>query len=113
MIIASLIVFGIAALFGMILIGKVATEQPTPKLIVVLHGLFAATGLGLLAADVMSNPASKVAIPLVIFLIVALVGFYMLSRDLMKKLIPKGLAVVHAIVAVCSYVFLLYLAMSA
>jgi hypothetical protein len=103
----AIILFVIAAVFGLILIAKVFTNKETPKGAVIAHGLFAATALALVAYYVFTNAQKSPLTSLIVFLIAALGGFAMLALDLSKKAIPKGLAAIHALAAVIGLVLLL------
>ena len=72
----------------------------------IVHGLLAATGLGFLISYVYGNQPGPME-ALVLFIVAALGGFIMAIRDLAGKTVPKWLAVVHGLVAVVGYVFLL------
>jgi hypothetical protein len=104
-------VFALAAILGLILISHVLRSKETPKGIMVFHGLFAATGLGLMIYYIMGNSPGPTE-ALVLFIVAALGGFIMVARDLRGKSIPKWLAVVHGLAAVTGFVLLLVFAMN-
>lgn len=108
MIIASIVCFALAALFGIILLTYVLGNKETPKAIAFIHGGFAATALVLLLIHALTQMDQTLWIA-GLFVIVALVGFYMLSRDLTGKMIPKAVAVIHGLVAALGLLSLLYL----
>jgi hypothetical protein len=99
-------IFALAAILGMVLISHVLRDKETPKGVVIGHGLFAAIALVLLLVYVFENKPGPVE-SAVLFVIAALGGFIMLSRDLSGKKIPKWLAVVHGLLAVTGFIFLL------
>jgi hypothetical protein len=104
----SVILFAVAALFGLYLISKVFGGQLPPWLPVILHGLFAASGLLiLLYAAFVARPApGAVTIAAVLLLIAALGGFILFSFQLRKQVPPKPLAAVHALAAVAGFLTL-------
>lgn len=110
MLTTAIILFAIAAVFGLILLTAILRSKETPKPVVYLHGLFAAIGLVLLIIYSMNPDAKSVAISLVLFIIAAIGGFILFGRDMTKKPGPKWLAVVHALAAVTSFVILLTVA---
>jgi len=98
--------FALAAIFGMTLLSYVLRGKETPKGVMVIHGLFAATALVLLIMYVFGNKPGPVE-SAVLFVIAALGGFIMMARDLTGKRIPKWLAVVHGLIAVAGFVLLI------
>src|ERR1044072_6472766 len=77
MLVYSVIQFAVAALFGLYLIARIFGGQLPPWLPVILHGLFAASGLLLLlyAAFIAGNAPTAVIVAAVLLLIAALGGF--------------------------------------
>lgn len=101
--------FAGAAIMGLIIATAIFTNKPaTPKPAVVAHGLFGATALVLLIVYMINNPENYPQISLILFVVAALGGFILVYNDLAKKSPgPKGLVVVHALVAVTAFVLLL------
>ena len=110
MLTTTILIFAIAAVFGLIVLSSLLKNRETPKPAVYIHGLLAATGLVMLIAYAMSDGAKSVTVNITLFVIAALGGFILFGRDLMKKAGPKWLAIVHALVAVTSFVILLAIA---
>ncbi len=102
----SIVLFALAAVFGLILISYVLRGKETPKGIVFLHGPIAATALILLIIYVLNNTVSPIA-SMILFIIAALGGVVMVIRDFTGKKIPKGLAVIHGLIAVTAFVLLI------
>ncbi|MDO6391545.1 hypothetical protein Q4E40_15510 [Pontibacter sp. BT731] len=101
--------FALAALLGMYLLTFVLRGKETPKAIVFSHGPMAVVGLVLLIIYIARggpNPWES----LVLFVLAALGGLYMISRDLTGRPIPKALAVGHGLLAVGGFVLLLVFA---
>ena len=102
--------FALGAVMGLIIATSIFTKNPpvTPKPAVVAHGLFVATALILLVVYWINNPDNRPTTSLVVFLIAALGGFALVYTDLVRKSPgPKGLVVVHALVAVTAFILLL------
>ena len=108
MIIAAIILFLIAAIFGLITLTAILRDRPTPKPAVLTHGPIAALALILIIIDIARGHTEALLITaLVILLIAALGGFILFSLDMLKKHIPKTLAIVHPIVAVTGVIVLI------
>lgn len=110
MLLTTVILFAIAAVLGAVLITKVLKDKETPKAVVYSHGAAAAIALILLIITYINQGDSLLMISILIFVVAALGGFVMFSRDITQKEIPKWLAVVHALAAVTGFVLLLIFA---
>ena len=75
----------------------------------IMHGLFAVAGLVLLLYYVFNNEPGPVE-SAVLFAIAAAGGLIVAFRDITGKSIPKWLAVVHGLLAVGGFIFLLIFA---
>lgn len=104
-------VFALAAILGMTLLSYVLKSKETPKGLMIMHGLFAATGLVLLLYYVFENTPGPVE-SAVLFVIAALGGFVLVIRDITGKSIPKWLAVTHGLIAVTGFILLIAFAMN-
>lgn len=102
-----LILFAVAALIGLTILVKVLKNEPTSKPAVFAHGGFAAVALVLLLLYYLDNPEGLL-IPLVLFVIAALGGFFQFFKDWTKQEIPKSIAFIHAGAAVAAFVLLLF-----
>ncbi len=105
----SVILFVFAALLGVLNIIKVQQEKETNKAVVFGHGLFAAAALVLLLVHVFTVEmvGTLLTISSILFVIAALGGFILFSRDIQDKQPPKTLAWIHASAAVVAFVLLL------
>ena len=109
MIYTAIALFSLAALLGMFLLGFVLKGKETPKAVVFTHGPLAAAGLVLLiiyAIDRSPGPLESI----VLFSMAAAGGVVMLYRDITGKGIPKWLAIVHGLLAIAGFAWLLYFA---
>jgi hypothetical protein len=102
----AIILFAVAAMVGIYLLSCVLRGKETPKAFVFLHGALAATALVLLVVHTVKTGADLMQ-TIVLFALAALGGLVLVTRDLTGKTIPKSLAVVHGLVAVTGFVFLL------
>jgi tryptophan-rich sensory protein len=107
MIYAIIAAFGVAAILGITILGRLLSAGATPKPVVYAHGIFAATGLVLLIVYIVNHAQRSPKTSLILFILAALGGFYLFFRDMSKKKIPIGVAVVHALLAVIAFVILL------
>jgi hypothetical protein len=103
--------FALAAIMGIYLLTFILQKKETPKAIALLHGLFAAIALVLLIIYTVKTGADLVQ-SIVLFILAALGGFVLFVRDLMGKSLPKALAIVHGLLAVTAFVFLLIYALN-
>jgi hypothetical protein len=108
MIVTSIALFLVAALFGLYMAARVFGGNLPPWIAVILHGVLAASGvLVLLYALFTGMQTMAVVIGAVLLVIAALGGFFMFSFQLRKLPPPKAIVVVHAIAAVLGVVCLL------
>jgi hypothetical protein len=108
MIYLPVILFAIAAAGGLTLVIMKFSGKGLPWPLVIGHGLFAASGLVALAANVFQNTENSVMnYSLVFFLITAIGGFTVLSFHLRKKRQPNSLILIHGAAAVISFIVLI------
>jgi NAD/NADP transhydrogenase beta subunit len=108
MLYATIVLFALAAIVGFIILKNWLTSADTSRTTVYLHGVFAALALVLLVMYAFQNPANYPKASIILFVIGALVGFYMFAEDLRKKFSPTWLAVVHALFGVAGFLVLLF-----
>ncbi len=108
MVVTSIVLFLVAALFGLYMAARVFSGNPPPWIAVILHGVLAASGLLVLiyALFTGAEPA-LVTIGAALLVIAALGGFFMFSYQLRKAVPPKAVVVIHASAAVIGVVCLL------
>ncbi|WP_298013453.1 hypothetical protein [uncultured Castellaniella sp.] len=108
MLTATLLVFAIAAVGGLILAAHVLRDKFAPWALSVLHALLGAVGLILLITMlVQGNAVQQVLIGFILLLIAALGGFFLASFHLRKRLPPKAVVILHAALAVIGFLTLL------
>lgn len=108
----AIALFILGAIFGLIVLTSILRDRPTPKPMVLFHGLFVATGLVLVLITFLTGHSDKLlGIGLGLFIIAALGGFTLLFNDLMQRPIPKWLAVLHPFIAASGLVVLIVYAL--
>jgi hypothetical protein len=103
-----IILFALAAVVGVVILKNWLTSAETSKSIIYLHGIFAAVALILLVVFAFQSPANYPKASIILFVIGALIGFYMFAEDLRKKFSPTWLAIVHALFGVAGFLLLLF-----
>jgi hypothetical protein len=106
MLMAILALFALAAVLGLYMIVRVFKGALPPWPAAALHGLFAATGLLLLLYVVFISRAFSgrpLTIGAALLVIAALGGFAVVSFHLRKRVPPRALAAIHALVAVAGF----------
>ena len=101
MVVYAVVLFLIAAAGGLYMAARIFGGAVPPVAVAVAHGALAATGLVLAILAAMASDA----VPLVkygagILFLAALGGFFLLSFHLRKVPHPKGVVVLHALIAV-------------
>lgn len=114
MVIAAIVLFIIAAIFGLVVLTAVLKNEPTPKLAVFIHGPLAAIALIIIIVYAfMSNVQPLLLTSIILFILAALGGLTLFTIDMKKRPIPKTLAVLHPILAVAALVILIIYAVQA
>ena len=111
MIYTAIAFFALAAILGLLLLSFILRGKETPKGVAIAHGLLAATGLVLLIIYSTSHTPRPIE-SVILFVIAATGGFIVFARDISNKPLPKWLPVVHGLIAVSGFVFLLVFAFS-
>jgi hypothetical protein len=102
MLITSAVLFGIAALGGLVL----ATWKRRPMLLSIIHGLVAASALILLIIAVLQDGTGALPkVALALFVIAALGGFVLFTFHLRGRQWPRGLIYIHGLLAVIAEVY--------
>lgn len=106
MIYLTLVLFALSAVLGLTILIKWLTHKNASKAVIYSHGIVAATALALLVVYALQNPDNFPKVSIALFVLSALLGFYMFFRDLMKKFSPYSVAFIHAFLAVGGFVAL-------
>jgi hypothetical protein len=108
MIVTSIALFLVAALFGIYMAARIFGGQLPPWGAVIVHGALAASGLLVLLYAILNGAqAMSLVVGAVLLVIAALGGFFMFSFQLRKLAPPKPVVVIHAVAAVIGVVCLL------
>src|SRR6476620_5155105 len=109
MIFTAICFFALAAILGMVLLFFVLKGRNTSKVLAITHGLLAAAGLFMLVLYAFHNkPGAKESLTL--FIVAATGGVIVFIRDVSNRSIPKWLAVLHGLIALSGFAYLLVLA---
>lgn len=98
--------FALGAILGIYLLSFVLRKKMTSKIVAAIHGIIVATSLVMLIYYAFIHGPGLVA-SIVLFVIAALGGITLMIFDITGKTFPRWLAVVHGLVAVSGFIFLL------
>lgn len=108
LLIVAALLFALGAVGGLTMAFLSFKDRSIPVALAAGHGLLAATGLVLLIFGVLVGAGGNTArIALIVLVIAALGGFYLLSFHIRKQQHPRAVIVVHALVAVVGFLCLL------
>ncbi len=110
---AAVTLLGIAALGGLLMaVTRLSQDKNPPSWLALLHGLLAASGLTLLVYATLTVGIPPMACAgLVFLLLAALVGVVLNQKYQWRAvLLPRGLLLAHAALAVIGFVLLLLVA---
>jgi hypothetical protein len=97
----AVIVFAIAAVGGLILALHVLRDRFAPWSLSILHALLGATGLVLVSLVVVGDEGGSLILgSLLVLVVAALGGFFLASFHLRKRLPPKAIVILHALLAI-------------
>lgn len=106
----AVVLFVIAAFFGLYVLLAILQNRSTPKGAVFTHGPLAALALILVLIYMFMGPGHReplLVTSVVLFVIAALGGLTLFTIDMSKKPIPKLIAVLHPIIAVIALITLI------
>lgn len=106
MLIFATIIFALAAILGIYLINYIFKDKDTPKGVVMIHGAFAALGIVLLIIYFFSSHSSPV-LSLILFVLAAIGGFFMVWRDVTLRPVPKFVVAGHGLIAIVAFICLI------
>jgi hypothetical protein len=103
----AVIVFAIAAVGGLILALHVLRDRFAPWSLSILHALLGAAGLVLVFLAVFGDEGGSLILGSLLTLVVAaLGGFFLVSFHVRKRLPPKAIVILHALIAVVGFALL-------
>lgn len=104
----SVILLGVAVVMGIgLAIGHFTGERPPLFAVGLVHGIVAIVGIIALMVSSRGTDATSIQTSLMIFLAVVVIGIVMFVLRRQRKALPNALIVVHGLLAVVGYVFLL------
>ncbi|MBC7865294.1 MAG: hypothetical protein IAF38_20125 [Bacteroidia bacterium] len=107
---AAISIFGLVAISGMYLFSLIMRNKQMPKAVTLIHGLFGGLGIVLLIVYCFNNKTGPV-VSIIVFAVAAFAGVMLNYRDITGKKVPKWLAMLHGLVAVIGFAFLLVFAL--
>lgn len=107
MLYVAIALFVIAAIFGLIILNAILNNTPTPKPVVLIHGGVAVAALLIVIYFSATTRGPAPVASLTLFLIAAAGGLTLFIFDMLKKPVPKFLAVLHPLIAVCGLLALI------
>ncbi len=107
MLAGAIVLFVVAAVFGLMNLIPILKNKPAPKPSVFIHGGFAALGLLCVILAVARATGPSPVDALILFVIAALGGFVLFGIDMQKKPMPKWLAILHPLIAAVGLVLLI------
>lgn len=105
-----IVLFAIAAAGGLVMAGiRLSAERNPPAWLAMLHGLLAGAGLTLLLFAMFTIGLPQYALWALILLVVAALGGVLMNLGFQekRKLLPKSVLYIHALVAVIGFVLLI------
>ncbi|MET3554732.1 MULTISPECIES: hypothetical protein [Burkholderia] len=108
--VTSTVIIAIAALGGLVMAGmRFAGKDLPPTGLAMLHGVLAAAAITLLIYAAATIGLSGLAIAAILLFVVAAAGgvFMNLSYHWKHRPLPKGIVVIHALVAVVGFILLI------
>lgn len=95
----AVICFVLAALGGLVMALRVFGGRDIPWPLALGHGVLGAAGLVVLLFAALSGPTGLVLSGLAVLVLAALGGFYLLSFHIKGNAHPRGVIVIHALIA--------------
>ena len=103
--IAAIVCFGIAILFGLMMLMHVLTRKRIPRALAFTHGPFALAGIILLSLYSVSHDYIFLTV-IVLFILAALGGLTMFYKDITGKTFPPAFVLGHGALAFTAFIIL-------
>ncbi len=103
----AVVLLAIGAVGGLVMAAKIFGGKKAPWPLSILHALLGAAALVLILLNVMNGSTGLLTVALIVLAVAALGGFFLASFHLRDELAPKGVIVIHALVAVAGFLLLL------
>ena len=110
----ALIFFGFTALIGLYMLSRVYRKLPRQNGVMIVHGIGAATAIGILFYYSAFELNTEVPYPSIFFFIIAVFGgiFMVLWDKIMNRKMPKYFPLFHAGAAITGFVLLVLYALN-
>ena len=102
----AVVLLAIGAVGGLVMAARLFSNKLAPWPLSILHALLGAAALVLILLNVMNGAGGLLLTSLVLLVVAALGGFFLASFHVRKELAPKGVIVIHALVAVAGFLLL-------
>lgn len=106
--IASAILIALGAVLGVLMLANLLKGHHIPKALTFIHGGLVVTGLVCLILFNFSYPEYANWFSVGLFVLAAMGGIYILIHDIKHEKVPLTVVIVHGVVAVSGYAYLLY-----
>ncbi len=108
MVITAIVLISLAVILGGYLLSFVLQARNPPKGIVIAHGTLAALGIIILLIYALTtDEPHKHWDSIIIFVLAATGGIYLVSRDIRHKDVPKWVAIVHGAIGLTGLIWIL------
>ncbi|RUR05885.1 hypothetical protein [Legionella sp. km772] len=108
MLIIAIVLFLLAAVFGLALLVAVLQDRPTQKAALFLHGALALAAISCVIVYMFIRGSSPLLLTsLALFILAALGGLTLATLDISHRKIPKLIAVLHPLIALAGLIVLL------
>jgi Na+-transporting NADH:ubiquinone oxidoreductase subunit NqrB len=104
--IASIILFACGALVGVLMLIQLLKGHHIPKGLTIIHGLLVVSGLILLLCFNFTHSVSAHWVSVGFFVIAAVLGLYVLSKDIKHQKVPLPIVLTHGGAAVTGFIIL-------
>lgn len=109
MVITAVVLISLAVILGLYIIKFVLNKKTPPKGIAIIHGTLAALGIILLLIYALTTDSHhKHWDSVTIFIIAAIGGIYLFSKDIRHMKVPKWVAVIHGAIGLTGLGWILY-----
>lgn len=103
----AVVLLAIGAVGGLVMAAKIFGGKKAPWPLSILHALLGATALVLILLNIINGSGGILLASFVLLVIAAVGGFFLASFHVRDQLPPKGVIVIHALVAVAGFLLLL------
>lgn len=105
--IASIIFFASGATLGVWMLINLLKGHHIPKALTIIHGTLVVTGLVLLIIFNLRDPFVANWVSVILFIMAAAGGIYILTKDIKHKKVPIPVVIIHLLVAVSGFTILI------